>query len=611
MAEKIEKTGEQGGTNYEKLLEGTEVYKFFEGRGEQGEEILEDLRRGSFYSARKKIEEWKDITQENIDSKDPRFAGKKEANIENFRRLNSYIDELQGVEDKAEAMGIGNNIAERVVAESGPVVVEKEASPWERAQTQDEQKMIDKYYKAAELSKESKEYVGQTLTQEGDQARIDFAREWFENNKDKTEEKGFNTENVDEGYMVRVASEMGGFEDLKKEGEWKNRIDNIYALKADFQKGNPSLESQYLTLNLLGKKAERLEEELKVAKDSKNEQIINAKTAELKKLFEVRKELTEKATGRNLTKEAAEETGKEMERLQLDGTLDEQKKKYTEENSWSRLEKKMDDKRGELIKGKNGQGIFSEYDYLEELGYSLETVEKGKKRIGWRGFALRKGKAEVVNILDKNSEPIKGGEGLLDHEARAVLEIETEKKMKSDIEKELGKEWGDIVEEKKKEYIKKIIESSVRNAGSSLENVEGGIETVYERLKDKLITEFIEKDLKKDEKSKEALAAIEKIAKGKGKNWPEILNKIIHRKGKLSELTGNWEEDLEGIDDFLEECGINISQEDLGKYATAMKVRGKTYRAEFGKQKGLVEWVLGAVSESLKPKKPLGQRKTK
>lgn len=346
-----------------------------------------------------------------------------------------------------------------------PIKVEKEEAPWRKLEVEEGSNLISRYEKKSELSKEHKKDIARILGQETDQIKIDFAKDWFKEHKDEIKDKGFDIENEEEGYRLRIASQLGAFKELNTNAEHREKreeIDNLYALRTDLEKDAVPLESQFLILNRLNKRTERLKEEVKEAKEKRDKATAKSKESELKELFEVGKELAEKISGRDLKNEAVNEAKK------------------------TKL----------LIKEKD------------------------------------------VNLA---------------------------------------------------------IEEKINSIGKSPEKAVAGIEGVYGKVKERLITEFTEKGLKKEEKNKKALEGIKEKFKGQGKNQTELIDKIVHRKERLGGLTDKWDEKDEGIiSDFLAGEGISVSSENL---TTFKKLADEInpYEKAVGQQKGFVDWLLNVI----------------
>ena len=471
--------------------------------------------------------------------------------------------------DKAKIEAAGTEEVKEETKEEEPqeFEVEEEPQPWEKLKADEESNLIDEYEKQSKLDNETRDNINNIIRQETDQKRIDFAQEWFEEHKDEIREKGYDTESREDGYAVKVAKELGGFEELKEKEEYSETnetIDNLYVLRADLQKDAVPLESQFLILNLLNKKTERAEQELKAAEKKGDATKSVVKQEELNELFKVQKELSEKISNRDLTQEADEKTDPLEEKQEyLDKNLD----GYT-------------DKRMEEI---SETDVKNEIVYARELGYT--TAKKG--------LILRKieVKDSEGNVLTK----------LKQKDLENFLSAELDKK----LGKELEEEW-EMKNEERQNTMKELIGQEIKALSGSPEKAEQGIESIYDRVKKRLKAEFIEKDLKKSKKTKEQLQEIKKEFKGKGKDPAEFIDKLINREDSLEDLEGNLDRDKKKISSFLEDWGVLMEDGKLEEFEEMMEKKGKSYSEAAKGQKGLFEWILELIffddSESKKSK---------
>ncbi len=423
------------------------------------------------------------------------------------------------------------------------VEVERGPAPWEKMRTEEEGRLIEKYAEKAQLNPKTKDNIESALREEVDRKRIEFAKEWFSEHGDKIKEKGYDVRIADESYMVRVTSELGGFKELKSNEDYKDKneeIENFYALRTDLQKENIPIESQFLMLNALNKRGERIEGELERAQAAGDNEAVKAKELQLEELFKTGQELTEKVSGRDLRNEA----DKKIEILAKE-------EDYVENGIKIKLENKTPlEIRNEASRG---------------LNYTIEKKGFFKKR-----FEIRDKDGNIIHKVEKEKDLNKFLEG----------------RLREKLAEDFGKEW-EIKNQAREGGIRKLIEKEVKDLASSPENAKGGIEAVYGRVKERLITEFVEKDLKKKEKTKEEFKAIEEEFKGQGKNPTEFIDNVIHRKGELAELTGKWEKDEDNFTKFLENWGISADPDFLKEKRIA-----NGYEKAVTKERGFLEWLL-------------------
>lgn len=501
-------------------------------------------------------------------------------NVREGKRDIKRITRSGGLRERVEGLlkgeGGGENEGEPKVEEEGEeelgrVEVERAPAPWEKVRTEEEGRLIEEYAEKSQLSGKGKDSIENALKEEADRRKIEFAKGWFEEHRDEIKDKGYDVRTADESYMVRVTSELGGLKELRSKEEYREKneeIENFYALRADLQKESIPIESQFLMLNALNKRGERIEDELDRAQAAGDKEAVKAKELQLEELSKTGRELAEKITGRNLRKEGEEGewpdflNREDYIQVGIDG------RKYKVQEELGQMPKR--------IKEDRLRGIF-----CDELKWTTETRGLFRKRIV---------------VRDENG---KEQGSFTKKEADEFLRIKAEENRK----KHFGEKWeGDNAE--RESIIKGFIVREVNALGRSPEKAEGGIEAVYGRVKERLITEFAEKDLKKKEKTKEELKTIEEEFKGKGKNPTEFIDSAIHRRGKLKELKGKWEEDEDNITEFLENWDFSVSPEALkGKKETI----GKSYEKAVTKERGFLEWLLDFIfsyrpQEAEKPK---------
>ncbi|MFH1657091.1 MAG: hypothetical protein ABH919_01370 [bacterium] len=440
--------------------------------------------------------------------------------------------------------------------ETQELEVEEESQPWEKLKIEEEAKLIEGYEKQSQLDNATKDNINNIIHQETDQKRIDFAQEWFEGHKDEIREKGYDIQSREDGYAIKIVNEMGGFDELKEKGEYKETkqaVDNLYVLRADLQKDDVPLESQFLILNLLNNKTERAERDLKTAQEKGDAANSTVKQQELTELFKIKKELSEKISGKDLTQEAEDNTEP------LEG-----KEEYVDKYLFDYIDKQ--------ILERSDWNANKTISVLKELGCTTE-----KKGIIFKEIEVKDNEGNLsVKINPKN---------LIQY---------LEKNLAEKFAKERGEEW-EMKNAARDIEMKKLIEREIKTLGESPEKTEQGIESIYDRVKKRLKTEFIEKDLKKKEKTREQLQEIKKEFKGEGKNPIEFINNVINRDGSLKDLKGDLKQDKDKIAGFLGEWGFETEDEQFEKFQEMMGKKGISYNEQAKKEKGFLEWILDLI----------------
>jgi len=179
------------------------------------------------------------------------------------------------------------------------------------------QKNITKMvYKAAEklkISEQLRKDVENNLEKIKDQYIREFImKEWLPAHKKEIEEKmGYPVEKLGDSVILTLFENMDGYQELELKRKEILPLEALPTLILDWRE-NPTFEGRFLALFFLNEQVSFLEKELKKIEKSKlpkeeKEKKKNLINKEIEELFEIRKELAEKATGRNLREEAEKE----------------------------------------------------------------------------------------------------------------------------------------------------------------------------------------------------------------------------------------------------------------------------------------------------------------
>lgn len=494
-------------------------------------------------------------------------------------------------------------------AKEGGVPPEEER-PWAEEEKKEEERLLLKYGEGAEISKKTRGCLDGLLQQETDRRKIEFAKKWFDDNQKKLVREGVAVD-VAESRKVAIAIEKGAFSELKTKEKYKKdygAIENLYALRTDCRAERLAVDSQFLLLNFLEEKRSEIGTEIEELKKEEGKEVeIGGKEKELKDLFGVRKELAEKATGRDFTREVEAQLRSEEEYVAANLSDEKQRKERIKirieiiKRKWQEL---PGEKRAEYGSPKafaeeierekitaRVAAIYKEWEVLskEEKAKKynndprqllflrdIESQKDPQKRNPLSGDAfyelLRGGYRPkeikwVIGIFREKIH-IPGEEQPLklspeefkkfaeDADGRAKKEIEEKTKA------ELKKEW----QEKREKTIREGIENRIKELASAPERAAGGVEKMYAKIKERLIAEYKEKGLKKQEKSPAETKQIEKeFGKKRKKGIPEFVEEGMSRKGKLSELTGDHDKDAECLVNFFGDYGVEITKEDVGR----------------------------------------------
>lgn len=494
--------------------------------------------------------------------------------------------------------------------EKKEVKVEQDIKPWVNPEEEEKekQKLLEKYGKEFELNDSTKKNIERFLNKDLEEEKVSFAKKWFEDNKKSLEKQGISSD-ISEDKKVSIAVERGALDELKKDDKHKEvyqRTENLNVLKMELGKKKIPIESQFLILNNLDKKADKINEEIEKLKEEneksgEKEGKILIKEKELEELFKARKELAEKATDRDLEKEAKEEIKKSgdyksrEEYVEDDGNIQQLKEKKIEgakkeifKEKWESLDEKEKKK---YIK-KHG----------EEKGYSKfieDEIKKEKKSASEKRIeGLTEENILILKLKGYNPEEFKKkgfiGKKIEVKEGEEIKDFgEFLEEQKEEFEKDLKEELGEMWNSKYREDISKKTEEKIKDLAKSPERAKEGIEGVYRKVKDRLILEYTEKTVS-EEKSGEEIKKITETFGEKGKNTTDFIKDVILHEGELKNLEGDWSEDTESIAEFLGSYGIETNKKDLNKF-----VNPEEYKKEVKTQKGFFDFLWDLIKKIL------------
>jgi hypothetical protein len=442
--------------------------------------------------------------------------------------------------------------------------------------------LAKKYGAEFELKKETKKSLDEILKRETEEKMVDYAKKWFEDNKDKLE--GIPVEELSKERIISLAIEKGALKDLPEYEKYNKEIENLFTLREQLKKESVSIDTLLLTLNSLEKKTEEISAEIgEMEKEGKLSAEISLKEKELKRLSDLKKELAEKITGKNLEKEAEDEAKEEIGSKEnyINKKLDEQVKE-----SEKKFKKKIFEKefKEEFLKeiSEDEEKEKKILEFTDQKIESIATLHKLTKEDAFyllaAGYNPEKFKSK--GIIRKKIEVKKGEEiapNKLEDFKKEQIE-EGRKKIEGMARKKLGEKW----EEEYQKSFQKCLEEKIKKIAESPENV---IEELYGKLKDRLIAERTERELKKERKTREELREIERKFETKGVDPLEFFEKAFGF--WREEATGDFEKDKEGISGLLKEYRIDIPSQKLESL-----VDSKKYKESIEDEKGFLRWLI-------------------
>lgn len=470
--------------------------------------------------------------------------------------------------------------------------IERSPNPWRDWGKQP--RVSEKYFEATRLEPQSKKYINESLQNEIKDIKDGLASKWFEENKYKLEARGIPINGLNQEAIVRLAIDPATGElskevldDLEKNKDLYEadllKMDNAKALGMEFEKDKVSPESQFLMLNHLEKRTSSLYDQINKLESlggAENRDKAVSLQKEIDNLFIARKELAEKATGRDLTKETLARVAEKLGYISKEEYMkDRALVSHTEltvkvgkmnslaENEFAALspkEKKGYKDMGDFVKKwqAKGEKLGLSQDQLYALsaaGYKTSATRKTGFLFFGRGIELTKTDGTIVKVDKKEFyknivKPAEDG-------YNAGIAV--------DGQKELGRRWD------QEETGALISELTV-----TMEESVGGTEAAYKRLKQNLVEEY-ERNPVREKTEKEQVKQDKEFEK-EGKEGADILSFLddaLKGEGKFANLTGDVEKDKKILKSISDDYGMGISSStfrglDAGSYSKAAKKKG-------------------------------------
>ena len=372
------------------------------------------------------------------------------------------------------------------------------------------------------LSEERKKSILNILEEEKEYKFQNLAREWAKKHEDELKREGLKggdpvklfSQAVEEKY----GSDWGVFLESasKSEGDYGERVReyiNIFAVNVGFEKNPDNPDNQYGALYFLQKKAERLEK--KMGESTKEDEKKEMKS-QLDELYEDQSGLIKGIKGLDILKDT---------KKNLPNDFDSRPKPGGE--SESIINKKLSDFKEEN-KGKPLKENF--YNLVNKLGYKIIEKKGFKSLITGHRLEIIDDKGEKLT-WPGNKEVIGG---LNVYVYRLLLDRYKEK-----LTREQGIQY----------MYKERVRSEARGMVKSLSKAEEGVESLYSKIKNELVLDFVRENLLKG--SIESLTNKRKLREqfeSKGKSDAAFVEKGREIK---SELTGEWEDDSQKIMSYL------------------------------------------------------------
>ena len=489
----------------------------------------------------------------------------------------------------------------------------------EKAEEFLEEKEEPEYKKEFEISQGTRDIAKEELYRENVGKQKEYILNvWFNDPENVEKFAGIPIEEMSEQRKISLAKEKGALEDLAEKGlsgEAKHKdykryfeeLESLTSLTDEMGKDKIRIESQFLILHFLDRKAENLQKEITAILEKGDEGAVLVKNQELDRLFGARKEIAEKISGRDLRKEAEEKLGPREEKL-------EEKEKYIESNLLELIKKKEEKLKKGIEKARTPVGEkvsdrateihgFTRNFYLSELGYSV----KYKGLLRGKAWVLDE-KGEVIKD-EKTGKPIEFKTKFRPKGETPVIKFlkeELKNKKRTDLEGVWSEKKEKEIknEEKREKEIEEKIEEAVKKI-DSLEGGEGAIKKWFWKLRKDKIEEYKrelgkkEKGVKVGKREKTGEEEVKDMKERIRMNISQILEDFsegtgIFDKKKLGEIT--IEKNAKDVVELLKRYGEGIVDwpEDFEDRIREYDKK-RQEKSKFEKAKGtarMINWVL-------------------
>ena len=494
--------------------------------------------------------------------------------------------------------------------------------PWEEFKV--EEKRLSTKYRGEELDEGTKTSIAEMVEKDIDRMNESYLLGWVESHKKELESEGSKVDEFSKERKIALAIKEGAFRDLKESPDYE-KIREFKIFNETLKKEVLSPDDKTSLLIFLDKKTEGLKKEIEeIKRENRPEGEINLKRKELEEMFLERNKIAENITGRSFDKEIKTEipertlTQEEIKGLNayVEGNAGNQKEKVKESlkreifnTEWEKLsdnEKKrysgfssfVDFKLEEtknILKNKLNLDL-KDFDmltllYNEKHGIKLEGLKiegfkiadlELKKPSVWKFWEklFKKPKIEIKKEGMKITKDIEDFKIFIDSLGNVF-----DKKIEEQAKEELEKEWIEVI------LSRNLIEEKIKKIIDFPEEV---IKKMYEKIEDGLLVWLIEKELKKEPKTKEQIREIKEKYSQEGLKVPPtevIRDATIGRGEKYKGSKGDAGTDAKVFKSVFEGYGIDTTEEALG-YLLEKKIGKEKYKKSFEEEKGFLELIL-------------------
>ena len=451
--------------------------------------------------------------------------------------------------------------------------------------------LVKEYGEETKISKDSKKTFETVLAEEDREAYKDFALSWFSKHERDLRDEGRIPEGIEvtdewKINMVLTSKDLGAVKEIMQPiekiddpefKEIKERMDRIWVLQADMAKDQMPSETPFLLLHRMQESMDRKQDKIEELRGKGQEDAAVRLEKQANELRAAMTELAGKTMGEDVREKAQSEARGEInieEKVRL-GLADETNVAGREmaakalQAEWERFNGMTDDDKKGYLKGmKFKGGIVTDPTQFKQLILSKSGFNNSEPNFyamldaGFKPH-LKQEKRDWPWTPWRKKTVVPFGDG-----QREMSRDEYEReKLKA------GSEYVDKATDQAKERLQqmwqgeqdKIVEGKIgeriKEVADSLDYAEGQLDQVYERAKKRVVDEFIEKQAKKNPKTKEEVAAVEKMfgEAGQEVDMGKFMGDVLFERGELANLddTSEKKKPFEKLISFLENYGID------------------------------------------------------
>lgn len=454
-----------------------------------------------------------------------------------------------------------------------------------------------------ELDKKMQDDIEKNLMYEVHDQRANLVMNYI--NQHTSGEEKERLSQMDVGFALEALRKNKDYNDFEGEDQKLSvLLDAVADLKEN--KSLTSSESRRHILRILNERQEKIQDAAQSAKDRNDIAGWKEKQEEVKKLFELRNNLTEKTIGKNLTKRVIESGGISTEgeyvakkmKAKAGEVEETYKKAYVTSDGKVEIDNIAILPGDELKPGEDPQTKRSEFREfieknakdkdLDKLGINDPFTLACIKKSGYRIEKVKTSWADRNIWGQKDSVSLVHGDEVINLNA---LKDTAKAEQLEKIRDEARKSWGSEVESGARgEWQKAVNEAKEAVMANLIEKDSSAIEDHYTKIRQEIINKEVIGKVGRNEKSREDLAKLkEKFDKDPVKVQDALAKALEFKKG-IKNTNLDDEENLGYINEALDSLGVDpISADKIKEFNSRSPLKFKDAAKS---KKGWMSWLL-------------------